>query len=132
MEEQYFPIMNNLSAEAVLNREIYVSGNEEVDNDVWGYAERFSEYKSRRSKAVGLSELPSEISAYDSALIMARRFNESQDLNADFVTGYPTNYSLDSFTSNEEAPFDFAIREDVNINYPMPYATIPEGLGTRA
>lgn len=132
MEEQYFPIMNNLSAEAVLNKEIYVSGNEEVDNDVWGYAERFSEYKSRRSKAVGLSELPSEISAYDSALIMARRFNQSQDLNADFVTGYPTNYSLDSFTSNEEAPFDFAIREDVNINYPMPYVTIPEGLGTRA
>lgn len=132
MEEQYFPIMNNLSAEAVLNKEIYVSGNEEVDNDVWGYAERFSEYKSRRSKAVGLSELPSEISAYDSALIMARRFNQSQDLNADFVTGYPTNYSLDSFTSNEEAPFDFAIREDVNINYPMPYITIPEGLGTRA
>lgn len=132
MEEQYFPIMNNLSAEAVLNKEIYVSGNEEIDNDVWGYAERFSEYKSRRSKAVGLSELPSEISAYDSALIMARRFNQSQDLNADFVTGYPTNYSLDSFTSNEEAPFDFAIREDVNINYPMPYVTIPEGLGTRA
>lgn len=132
MEEQYFPIMNNLSAEAVLNKEIYVSGNEEVDNDVWGYAERFSEYKSRRSKAVGLSELPSEISAYDSALIMARRFNQSQDLNADFVTGYPTNYSLDSFTSNEEAPFDFAIREDVNINYPMPYTTIPEGLGTGA
>lgn len=132
MEEQYFPIMNNLSAEAVLNKEIYVSGNEEVDNDVWGYAERFSEYKSRRSKAVGLSELPAEISAFDSALIMARRFNQSQDLNADFVTGYPTNYSLDSFTSNEEAPFDFAIREDVNINYPMPYVTIPEGLGTGA
>lgn len=132
MEEQYFPIMNNLSAEAVLNKEIYVSGNEEVDNDVWGYAERYSEYKSRRSKAVGLSELPSEISAFDSALIMARRFNQSQDLNADFVTGYPTNYSLDSFTSNEEAPFDFAIREDVNINYPMPYTTIPEGLGTGA
>lgn len=131
-EEQYFPIMNNLSAEPILNKELYVSGNEEKDNDLWGYAERFSEWKSRRNRASGFSELPSNLDEYDSALIMARRFNETPEYNADFVTGYPTNYSLDGFTSSEEPPFDVAIRQDINVMYPMPYVTIPQGLGTRA
>ena len=132
MEEQYFPIMNNLSAEPILNQELYVSGTKETDETPYGYAERFSEYKSRRNKAVGLSELSNTDDAYDSALVMARRFNQTQNLNATFVTGIPSNVSLDSFTSDNEAPFDFAIRQDINVTYPMPYVTIPQGLGTRA
>ena len=131
-EDEYFPIMNNLSAEPILNKELFVSGDKEKDNDLWGYAERYSEYKSRRNKVSGFSELPNTIDEYDSALVMARRFSTTPELNADFVTGYPTNYSLDGFTSSEEPPFDVAIREDVNIRYPMPYKTIPQGLGTRA
>lgn len=131
-EEQYFPIMNNLNAEPILNKELFVSGNKEKDNDLWGYAERFSEYKSRRNHVSGFSELPNTIDEYDSALVMARRFNSTPEYNADFVTGYPENYSLDGFTSKDEPPFDVAIRQDVNIMYPMPYVTIPQGLGTRA
>ncbi len=130
--DEYFPIMNNLSAEPILNKELFVSGDKEKDNDLWGYAERFSEYKSRRNKVSGFSELPNTIDEYDSALVMARRFDKTPELNADFVTGYPTNYSLDGFTSSEEPPFDVAIRQDVDVRYPMPYKTIPQGLGTRA
>lgn len=131
-EDQYFPIMNNLNAEPILNKELFVSGNKEKDNDLWGYAERFSEYKSRRNHVSGFSELPNTIDEYDSALVMARRFNKTPEYNADFVTGYPDNYSLDGFTSKDEPPFDVAIRQDVNVMYPMPYVTIPQGLGTRA
>ena len=131
-EDQYFPIMNNLNAEPILNKELYVSGDKKKDNDLWGYAERFSEYKSRRNHVSGFSELPNTIDEYDSALVMARRFDKTPQYNADFVTGYPTNYSLDGFTSKDEPPFDVAIRQDVNIMYPMPYVTIPQGLGTRA
>lgn len=131
-EDQYFPIMNNLNAEPILNKELFVSGDKEKDNDLWGYAERFSEYKSRRNHVSGFSELPNTIDEYDSALVMARRFDKTPEYNADFVTGYPENYSLDGFTSKEEPPFDVAIRQDVNIMYPMPYVTIPQGLGTRA
>lgn len=131
-EEQYFPLMNNLSAEPILNKELFVSGNKDTDNDLWGYGERFSEWKSRRNHVSGFSELPNTIDEYDSALVMSRRFSETPQLNADFVTGYPTNYSLDGFTSSEEPPFDVAIRQDINVMYPMPYVTIPQGLGTRA
>lgn len=131
-EEQYFPIMNNLNAEPILNKELFLTGDTETDNDVWGYGERFSEYKSRRNHVSGFSELPNTIDEYDSALVMARRFSKTPQLNADFVTGYPENYSLDGFTSKDEPPFDVAIRQDVNIMYPMPYVTIPQGLGTRA
>lgn len=131
MEEQYFPIMNNLSAEAILNRELYVSGTEATDTDAWGWAERFSEYKSRQNKVCGLSQL-GNLSVYDSNLVMARRFNTTPELNASFVTGVPENYELNTFASADEAPFDFAIRSDCNVRYPMPYVTIPGGLSTRA
>lgn len=132
MEEQYYPIMNNLSAEPILNQELYVSGNEEKDKDVWGYAERFSEYKSRRNRVCGFSQLANTQDEYDSALVMARRFDSTPNYNANFVQGYPDAYSLDSFAVDDEPPFDFAVIADVNANYPMPYATIPQGLGTRA
>ena len=132
MEEQYFPIFNNLSAEAILNKELYVSGDNATDNDAWGWAERFSEYKSRENKVVGFSQLKNDQDEYDSALVMARRFEQTPNLNAKFVTGIPSNVDLSSFSADNEPPFDFIIRRDVTVNYPMPYKTIPQGLGTRA
>ena len=130
VEEQYYPIFNNLSAEAILNKELLVTGDEVTDNDIFGNAERFSEWKSRRSRVCGFSQLKNNQDEYDSALVMARRFEKTPDLNAEFVTGYPDNVSLESFAAENEPPFDFVIRKDVTINHPMPYITIPKGLGT--
>lgn len=132
VEEQYYPIFNNLSAEAVLNKELVVTGNAQIDNDIFGNAERFSEWKSRRSRVCGFSQLTNAQDEYDSAIVMARRFEKTPNLNAEFVTGYPDNVSLASFTAEDEPPFDFVIRKDVTINHPMPYITIPKGLGTGA
>lgn len=132
VEEQYYPIFNNLSAEAILNKELIVTGNTEVDNDIFGNAERFSEWKSRRSRVCGFSQLKNDQDEYDSALVMARRFEKTPNLNAEFVTGYPDNVPLTSFAAEDEPPFDFVIRKDVTINHPMPYITIAKGLGTGA
>ena len=132
VEEQYYPIFNNLSAEAILNKELVVTGNPQIDNDIFGNAERFSEWKSRRSRVCGFSQLKNDQDEYDSALVMARRFNKTPNLNAEFVTGYPDNVPLTSFAAENEPPFDFVIRKDVTINHPMPYITIPKGLGTGA
>lgn len=132
VEEQYYPIFNNLSAEAILNKELVVTGNTEVDNDIFGNAERFSEWKSRRSRVCGFSQLQNSQDEYDSALVMARRFTTTPNLNAEFVTGYPDNVPLTSFAAEDEPPFDFVVRKDVTVNHPMPYITIPKGLGTGA
>lgn len=132
VEEQYYPIFNNLSAEAILNKELVVTGNAQTDNDIFGNAERFSEWKSRRSRVCGFSQLKNNQDEYDSALVMARRFETTPNLNAEFVTGYPDNVPLTSFAAEDEPPFDFVIRKDVTINHPMPYITIPRGLGTGA
>ena len=132
VEEQYYPIFNNLSAEAILNKELVVTGNPEIDNDIFGNAERFSEWKSRRSRVCGFSQLKNSQDEYDSALVMARRFETTPNLNAEFVTGYPDNVPLTIFAAENEPPFDFVIRKDVTINHPMPYITIPKGLGTGA
>ena len=130
--DQYFPIFNNLSAEPILNKELYVSGTSADDENLYGYAERFSEYKARRNKVTGFSSLDSTDDEYDSALIMARKFSSTQNLNAHFVTGTPDNVNLNCFASTEEPPFDFAIIQDVRAKLPMPYITVPQGLGTEA
>ena len=131
-EDMYYPIMNNLSAEPILKKEIYASGDTTTDENLWGYAERFEEYKSRRNRVKGFSQLPSDKDRYDSALVMARRFSVTQNLNANWVTGIPSNVSLESFASTNEPPFDYNIIKDVRAKLPMPYITIPQGLGTRA
>ena len=111
---------------------MYVSGTSADDENLYGYAERFSEYKARRNKVTGFSSLDSTDDEYDSALIMARKFSSTQNLNAHFVTGTPDNVNLNCFASTEEPPFDFAIIQDVRAKLPMPYITVPQGLGTEA
>ena len=56
--EQYFPILNNLSPDATLNKELFISGDNAKDNDVFNYQERFAYYKSRRNQVSGLMALP--------------------------------------------------------------------------
>jgi hypothetical protein len=49
----YFPTFAHLGEQAVLNKEIYVSGTN-TDEEVFGYQERYAEYKYKRSQLTGL------------------------------------------------------------------------------
>lgn len=49
----YFPTFAHLGEQAVLNKEIYVSGTN-TDDEVFGYQERYAEYKYKRSQLTGL------------------------------------------------------------------------------
>jgi hypothetical protein len=49
----YFPTFAHLGEQAVLNKEIYVSGTA-TDEEVFGYQERYAEYKYKRSQLTGL------------------------------------------------------------------------------
>ena len=50
----FFPTFAHLGEQAVLNKEIFVSGNATTDNQVFGYQERYAEYKYKRSQLTGL------------------------------------------------------------------------------
>ena len=49
----FFPTFAHLGEQAVLNKEIFVSGTS-ADDDVFGYQERYAEYKYKRSQLTGL------------------------------------------------------------------------------
>lgn len=50
--DYYWPGFANLSDQSVLNKELYAQGNDDDDN-VFGYQERYSEYKYKPSKITG-------------------------------------------------------------------------------
>jgi len=49
----YMPVFAMLGEQSVLNKEIYVTGNTSQDNNVFGYQERWAEYRYRPSMLTG-------------------------------------------------------------------------------
>lgn len=129
--DQYFPILNNLSPQAILNQELYITGSDS-DNDIFGYQERYAEYKSRTNEALGFFALPSGKSIEDESRIMRRRFTSTPTLSADFITLSPDNVDMTPFTSITECPFELSVACRVDKVSPMPYVTVPGGLSARA
>ena len=52
----YFPAFATLGEQAVLQKEIYVTGTAASDNTVFGYQERWAEYRYKPSQITGLSD----------------------------------------------------------------------------
>lgn len=49
----YWPALAHIGEQAVLNKEIYFSGGSSVDDDVFGYQERYAEYRYKPSQITG-------------------------------------------------------------------------------
>lgn len=128
--DMYLPIFNNLEPQAIKNKELYVSGDASVDEDVFAYEDRYAEYKSRPSDVVGFSALTPEVSAYDTALLMARRFTSTPQLNNLFVTMVPENIDYSVFSVTDEPPFDFQCAFSVRRVFPGPYTAIPGAMSS--
>lgn len=52
-EDFYFPVFSHIGEQPVLNREIFVSGNSSSDEDVWGYQEAWTEYRTSFNQCSG-------------------------------------------------------------------------------
>lgn len=83
----YFPVFAHLGEQAVLNKEIYVTGDADQDNGVFGYQERWAEYRYRPSQITGQFR-----STYSNTLDgwhLAQKFANLPALNADFIQDNP-------------------------------------------
>lgn len=49
----YWPALSHLGEQAVLNREIYITQTPATDDDVFGYQERYAEYRYKPSRITG-------------------------------------------------------------------------------
>lgn len=83
----YFPVFAMLGEQAVLNKEIYVTGNTTQDNGVFGYQERWAEYRHNPSIITGLfrSTAAGTIDPWH----LAQHFTALPTLNATFIEEHP-------------------------------------------
>jgi len=82
----YWPTLAHLGEQAVLNREIFVQGTI-ADDDVFGYQERYAEYRYKPSKISGVFQ--SDVSASLDVWHLSQDFASLPVLNASFIVENP-------------------------------------------
>lgn len=93
-KEDYFQReLQHIGQQEVLNREVY--GASLAPNDVWGYQDRYDEYRRQESSIAG--EFRSTLNYWH----MARDFTSQPTLNGDFVKSNPTNRVYQSTTTDQ-------------------------------
>lgn len=127
--EQYFPILNNLSPDATLNKELFVSGDNSKDNDVFNYQERFAYYKSRRNQVSGLMALPISKVGDVGAYLQNRLFSDTPKFNQEFSYGELTDNEKLLFTSTNQAEFVAVIGSQMKYIAPIPEDSRPSDMG---
>ena len=83
----YFPAFATLGEQAVLNKEIYVTGDSTQDNNVFGYQERWAEYRYKPSQISGLFKSTS--SGTIDFWHLAQKFTTLPTLNSTFIQDTP-------------------------------------------
>ena len=126
--EQYFPILNNLSPDATLNKELYVSGTNSTDEDVFNHQERFAYYKSRRNQVSGLMALPISLIGDIGAWLQNRLFGQTPDFNYEFNMGNLTDNEKAIFASTNQAQFCAVIGCQMKYIAPIPEDSRPSDM----
>jgi hypothetical protein len=117
----YFPALAHLSEQAVLNKEVYHQGTS-ADDDVFGYQERWSEYR------YGMSEITSVLRS-DATTTPIDEWHLSQDfgslptLNSDFIEESPPVSRVVAVATEPQLKGDFFFR--VIAARPMPVYSVP-------
>uniref|UniRef100_UPI0040472E01 major capsid protein n=1 Tax=Yoonia sp. TaxID=2212373 RepID=UPI0040472E01 len=119
----YFPAFATLGEQAVLNKEIYATGTS-TDDDVFGYQERWAEYRYKPSQITGLFR--STAAGTLDAWHLAQNFGTLPTLNDTFILDTPP---VDRVVAiGEEAngqQFLFDAFFDVKQARPMPLYSVP-------
>lgn len=116
----YWPTLAHLGEQTILNQEIYAQGTS-ADNDVFGYQERYAEYRYHPSQITG--KLRSTDSSSLDVWHLAQKFDSLPTLSQDFIEENPP-FERVSAVQNEPIFFgDFWF--DFKCLRPMPVFGVP-------
>lgn len=116
----YWPTLAHLGEQTILNQEIYAQGTS-ADNDVFGYQERYAEYRYHPSQITGKlrSTDPTSLDVWH----LAQKFDSLPTLSQDFIEENPP-FKRVSAVQNEPIFFgDFWF--DFKCLRPMPVFGVP-------
>ena len=85
--DYYWPALAHLGEQAVLSKEIFATGDEEADNTVFGYQERYAEYRYHPSIVTG--KFNSNANGTMDVWHLAQEFGSRPVLNSDFIREQP-------------------------------------------
>lgn len=83
----YWPVFAHLGEQAIRTDEIYCTGQPQLDTAVWGYQERWAEYRHRPSRISGLFKSTS--AGTIDAWHVAQRFTTQPTLGEAFIQDVP-------------------------------------------
>ncbi|EMS0135706.1 hypothetical protein WKN44_000478 [Escherichia coli] len=116
----YWPALAHLGEQAILNKEIYAQGNDQ-DDAVFGYQERYAEYRYRPSQITGKlrSTDPQSLDVWH----LAQRFDSLPALNQEFIEENPPMKRV--LAVQDEPEFILDAFFDLKCVRPMPVYSVP-------
>jgi hypothetical protein len=119
----YFPAFAHLGEQAILNKEIYATGTAN-DEGVFGYQERWAEYRHKPSQISGLFK--STTAGTLDAWHLAQNFTTAPTLNNTFIEERPPlERALAVGASAQGQEFIFDAFFDVKMARPLPMYSVP-------
>jgi len=119
----YFPVFAHLGEQAILNKEIYATGTS-TDDDVFGYQERWAEYRYKPSEVTGL--MRSTASGTLDAWHLAQNFGSLPTLNSTFIQDTPPVERIVAVGAEANGQqFIFDSFFDIDMARPMPMYSVP-------
>lgn len=118
--DYYWPSLAHLGEQAVLNKEIFAQGTS-ADEDVFGYQERWSEYRYFPSKITGKfrSSDPQSLDIWH----LSQKFDSLPALNDEFIEDNPPVDRVIAVPSEPQFKLDCYIR--LKCARPMPVYSVP-------
>lgn len=116
----YWPALAHLGEQAVLNKELFYTGEAE-DGDVFGYQERFAEYRYKPSRITGLFN--SDAAASLDVWHLAQDFETRPALNASFIEENPPIDRIIAVPAEPHFLCDLWL--DLKTDRPMPVYSVP-------
>lgn len=116
----YWPSLANLGEQAILNKEIYAQGTDD-DDDVFGYQERYSDYKYKPSMVTSTFR-----SNHDTSLDiwhLAQDFASLPSLNSSFIEENPPMDRIEAVPSEPDFQLDCFFK--LTCARPMPTYAVP-------
>jgi hypothetical protein len=116
----YWPALAHIGEQAVLNKEIYAQGTT-ADDDVFGYQERFAEYRYKPSQITG--QMRSNYAQSLDSWHLAQDFSSLPALNASFIEENPPVDRVVAVTSEPDIILDAHF--NMKCARPMPTYSVP-------
>ncbi|WNK14171.1 MAG: major capsid protein [Microvirus sp.] len=117
----YWPALSHIGEQAVLQKEIFCTGTALEDDKVFGYQERFAEYRYRPSQITGLfrSQAPQSLDIWH----LAQDFSTAPVLDAAFIQENPPVDRIVAVPDEPQFLMDMYFKQQCS--RPMPVYGVP-------